>query len=787
MKIRNVLLLLMVIATAMGCGSPRGGAGGGAAGGGGVIGASVLSLTMSATTLAAGANATVTATLVDGAGTPVANAKVIFSTSQTSDTFLGNFSTVSATTNANGIVSVVLTAGTVGGAATITAASGGASAALTYTVNVGSVSLALTNPATGAAVSNITIGSPIKVTATVVDGAGAVVVGAVVTFSTNTAIGKIIPASATALTDATGKASVNLDGVVAGAATVTVTVQLGASALTGSAAYSVGAAILTMPNPIVFGINPLSANGSTSVSVDVFSGGALVTTPVSVTFSSTCSVAGTATISSPVTTVGGTATATYTDRGCGAADTITASVASTSLTGILTITPPSAGSIQFISAVPAQISLKGTGGAGRQETSIVTFKVLDTAGNPLAGKAVTFALSTTVGGITLSQANGTTDVLGQVSTVVASGTISTPVRVIATTPGTGVTLQTLSDVLTITTGIPDQDSASLSATKLNIEGWTVDGTTTILTMRLADHFNNPVTDGTAVNFVTEGGQVIGSCTTIGSACSATLTSANPRPAIDGRVTVLAFAVGEESFIDLNGNGLVDNATEMVDINGLSTDVAEAFSDFNENGLRDPAEPFIDFNADGLFTRADGKYSGVLCNPAAGVFCAASPNVHVRASKVIVFSSSVPAPITVTPASPIDLVGGVIPNPQIASDCNKTQKTVTLRITDVNKNAMPVGTTIKFTTTNGTLIGTSSFVVPNSTVNALTSILPPPPAPQIFPAIDYQVTLKSDSQLVTVIGGTNFCTDPTPKGNLIVTVTTPLGVVTVDSTTVVVNN
>ena len=522
-----------------------------------------------------------------------------------------------------------------------------------------------------------------------------------------------------------------------------------------------------MPNPIVFGINPLSANGSTSVSVDVFSGGALVTTPVSVTFSSTCSVAGTATISSPVTTVGGTATATYTDKGCGAADTITASVAGITRTGTLTITPPSSGSIQFISAVPAQISLKGTGGAGRQETSIVTFKVLDTAGNPLAGKVVTFALSTTVGGITLSQANATTDALGQVSTVVASGTISTPVRVIATTPGTGVTLQTLSDVLTITTGIPDQDSASLSATKLNIEGWTVDGTTTILTMRLADHFNNPVTDGTAVNFVTEGGQVIGSCTTIGSACSATLTSANPRPAIDGRVTVLAFAVGEESFIDLNGNGLVDNATEMVDINGLSTDVAEAFSDFNENGLRDPAEPFIDFNADGLFTLADGKYSGVLCNPAAGVFCAASPNVHVRGSIVIVFSSS---SATITPPTPAINLGGN----NAGSQCN-TPATATFRITDVNLNAMPVGTTISFATTNGTLTGTSSFVVPNTSAKATTAL-----ALGIF---DYKVSLKSDSALVA---GT--CVDPTPGvpgGFLTVTVTTPLGVVTTGS--VAVNN
>jgi len=764
MKMNNVLVLLIVMATLIGCGSPRGGTAAATAG------ASALSMTISTTTLAAGATATVTATLVDGAGAPVANAVVTFATSQATDTF----SAATATTNALGIATTILTAGAVGGAATLTATSGANAVVIAYTVDLSGVTLALTNPATGAAVSNILIGSPIKVTATVLNGAGAAVVGAVVTFTTNTAIGSFIPASATALTDATGKASVNLDGVVAGAATVTATVQVGATALTGSAAYSVGAAVLTMPNPMVFGVNPLSANGSTSVAVAVFSGGALVTTPVSVTFSSTCSVAGTATISSPVTTVGGTATATYTDNGCGAADTITASVAGITLTGTLTISPPSSGSIQFISAVPAQIALKGTGGAGRQETSIVTFKVLDTAGNPLAGKVVTFALSTSVGGITLSQPNATTDALGQVSTVVSSGTVSTPVRVIATTPGTGVTLQTLSGVLTITTGIPDQDSASLYATKLNIEGWAVDGSTTVLTMRLSDHFNNPVPDGTAVNFVTEGGQIVGTCSTAAGACTSTLTSANPRP-LDGRVTVMAYAVGEESFIDLNGNGLADNAGEMLDINGFSTDLAEAFSDYNENGLRDPAEPFIDFNADSLFTPADGKFSGVLCNPTAGVFCAASPNVHVRDSIVIVFSSSA---AMITPPVVAPDLGGANTPANVAVQCNKAP-TATFKITDMNGNAMPVGTTVKFTTTNGTLTGTTSFVVPNTNAKVATS-------PTAF---DYTVSLKSDATFTAAVAGpppvAAFCTDTTPAGTLTVTVTTPLGVVTTGS--VAVNN
>jgi len=809
MKMTNVLVLLLMIATLFGCGSPRGGNGAGGNGGGGtppVVGASTLTITMPSTTLAARAAITVSAKLLDGTGTPVANECVTFSTNRTSDTLAtnqlvscqnivgGNFPGV-VKTNALGIATTTLTTGIDGGPGILTVTAGAASAFVNYTVNTGTVTLALTDIGTGATVNNVVIGSPIKVTATVIDGGNAVVPNAIVTFSTG-ALGTIIPASATALTDAAGQASVNLDGVAIGADTVTASVQLGVSALTGSAVYSVGTAVLSMPNAMRFGIgvNPLSANGTTSVMVDVFSGGALVTTPVAVSFSSNCTLAGTATISSPVTTVNGTATATYTDQGCGAVDTITASVAGIPITGILTITPPSSGSIQFVSAIPAQITLKGTGGQGRQETSVVTFKVLDTSGNPLAGKVVNFVLSTTVGGITLSQTSGTSDALGIAATTVSSGTVSTPVRVIATTQGVAATLlQTLSDVLTISTGIPDQDSVSLSATKLNIEGLSVDGITSILTMRLSDHFNNPVPDGTAVTFITEGGQIVGSCKTTLGACSSTLTSSNPRPA-NGRVTVLAFAVGNESFTDTNSNGLADSfpsplfLNEMLDLNGNSTDLAETFLNTNDlvtPAVHDAGEFFVDFNADGNFTPGNGKYNGLLCNNnpldlnfVAG-FCAASPNVHVRASKVIVFSSGaafIPIPIAITtvPVNPLGLdLGGATAAPVISSDCN-TPASVTFTVKDVNGNALPVGTTISFATSNGAITGISSFIVPNTNANVTTS-------PTAF---DYTVSLKSDATFTAAVPPVAaFCTDTTPSGTLTVTVTSPLGVVSTGSITV----
>ena len=43
---------------------------------------------------------------------------------------------------------------------------------------------------------------------------------------------------------------------------------------------------------------------------------------------------------------------------------------------------------------------------------------------------------------------------------------------------------------------------------LAIEGFNIDGTTTDVTLSLADRQCNPVPDGTAVNFVTDGGVMI---------------------------------------------------------------------------------------------------------------------------------------------------------------------------------------------------------------------------------------------------------------------------------------
>ncbi len=626
------------------------------------------------------------------------------------------------------------------------------------------LTLELTDAA-GAKVNAISVVAPGTAKATLKNTAGAVVPNSVVTFSTDSTLATITPA-ATALTDASGVATVKLNAATitaVGATNITATAQVGtpAAAVTGSIGFAVGAAAVTITAPATgVGAASLSAFGTTSIAVMVSVGGVPVSTPQNVTFSSACGNSGKAVLSTSVATVAGVATGSYRDNGCAGTDVITATAAGvTSASTNLVVTPPTTGSIQFVSATPSSISLKGTGGV---ETSQVAFKVVDTGGNPVSGKTVTFGLSTAAGGIALTPSiagvsTAISDATGQVVINVNAGTVNTPVRVTASTAGaTGTTLTTQSNVLTVTTGIPAQDSFSLSATKLNPEFRDIDGNTTVLTARLADHFRNPVPDGTAVNFTAEGGSIVGSCQTVGGACSAVLTSQNPRPA-DGRATVLAYAVGEESFIDLNGNGVADLVpNEMVDLNGVSTDLPEAFRDDNENGVRDANETFIDFNKNGVYDGGDGKFNGVLCDPAISSpgTCAASRSIHVRGQLVIVFSGST-ALITLPAGINLNDGGGL-------AGCSGPQ-IVSIGVVDSTGNVMPVGTTIDVKTTNGKL-GTNSFVVGN------TNQLVTPP---------YITTIQGDGSLAA-----GACTDATLTGVLTVTVTTPGGSVTSRSIAVV---
>src|ERR1700694_371538 len=335
--------------------------------------------------------------------------------------------------------------------------------------------------------------------------------------------------------------------------------------------------------------NSLSAGGTASLRVTIVdqTGTLYTAAPVTVTFNSPCIAKGLAVIaaSAPSTagsaadtiiTASGNATATYTAKGCSPSDVITATalVNATGLlaTGTVTVASATVGSIQFVSATPSTIGLKGT---GLNETSTVGFKGVDSTGGPRPGVAVSFALSTAVGGISLSPTPATSGADGTVQTVVSSGTAHTSVSVTATIASPA--LSTQSGALAVTTGLPASKAFSIATNGCpNVAAFNIVGVVVPRVVRLSDRYQNPAPDGTAVAFTTNGGQIGGNCVTAGGtgSCSVNWASSNhrpaPRPATPpcrrgGRTTVLAPAIGEESFTDANGNGFYDTGEAFANL------------------------------------------------------------------------------------------------------------------------------------------------------------------------------------------------------------------------------
>ncbi|TRZ98469.1 MAG: hypothetical protein D4R84_03640, partial [Rhodocyclaceae bacterium] len=388
------------------------------------------------TNISSGKPARVTATVKNGSGVAVPNTVVTFATSQA----LASMTPASGTalTDASGVAIIQIdpTSPLAAGATSITAtatvdggpAVGSASFSVTASnVGVPGVSVALTDPSTGNAVSSISPGSPAKVKATIRNASGSGVPNTVVTFSTTSTLAAMTPSTGTALTDAAGVATIQIDAAsltAAGATTITATALVEGATVSGSTGFSVSA-VNAVISSMTVGTDPLSPYATTSVSVTVT--GVPVNTPVTINFSSICAGTGKATLPASVQTSNGVATATYTDKGCAQYDTITASVAGLAVTKTYTlkVNSPGAASIQFVSATPSTIVLKGTGGAGLVESSLVRFRVVDSNNLPVNPAVnVTFSLTTRAGGILLDGSSGDvtklTDGNGEASVTVQS-------------------------------------------------------------------------------------------------------------------------------------------------------------------------------------------------------------------------------------------------------------------------------------------------------------------------------------------------------------------------------
>ena len=378
--------------------------------------------------------------------------------------------------------------------------------------------------------------------------------------------------------------------------------------------------------------------------------------------------------------------------------------------------------ITFISATPANIALQGTGGGvGLEERAQVTFEVRDGSGNPVAGQEVTFELSRTIGGVTLSDVSAITDATGRVAATVISGSVATPVRVIATTersPADAVAnlVSVISDSLTISSGIVTQARFALSADVLNpAAAAVVDGTSINLIVSAFDRFGNAVPNGTAVSFTSECGGVVntaqsglpvGSCEIIDGGCTIEWR-AQPAAATvcpDNRVTIMAHALGEEAFVDTNANGFFDTGETF-------TDNSEAFRDDNESTSYEVGEFFIDLDNDGTFATATpvanvpaGLFNGVACDSDGTVCSDELISVYANLEIVAGPQDASSLQISVEDSGGTPLTEGVDP---------MDPGSYVVLVTDLDGNLPPFGTEVSAEGTGECEVVTPPASAPNS--------------------------------------------------------------------------
>ena len=331
-----------------------------------------------------------------------------------------------------------------------------------------------------------------------------------------------------------------------------------------------------------------------------------------------------------------------------------------------TATPP-AGSIQFISAQPAAIGVRGSGLA---EQSAMTFQVNNTLGLPIPGVTVNFAINGT-GSESLNPITAVSDANGRVVTTVTSGIQASAIRIVASLPSNpGISAQ--STAVSVLGAPPAWNHFSVAAKQLNIQGRVAFGLQDQISAFVNDRFGNAVPPGTAVSFTTNAASVVSPTATDASGvATATLLTEGMVPP-SGIVQVMAYTRGEESFLDNNGDGIF-NAGDTI----LTDDRPEPFIDFRplppaDSGCPVPApswlcnnrfdsgiqfERFVDTNNNQVWDSGPPP-NGTLGQGTHGVW---DNNIFVSESFPVTFSGPTQAPIldgcSAPPCNPFTIANG----------------------------------------------------------------------------------------------------------------------------------
>jgi hypothetical protein len=206
----------------------------------------------------------------------------------------------------------------------------------------------------------------------------------------------------------------------------------------------------------------------------------------------------------------------------------------------------------------------------------------------------------------------------------------------------------------------------------------------------------------------------------------------------GRATILATAIGEESFTDTNGNGYWDAGEPFVNL-------GEPYRDDNENGVYDVGEYFLDFNQNQVRDAGDGTFKGITCTGNTPGSTCSTTTLAIGVSHLLIMSTAAAnIAVTGTPgfggASPLTLAHTA------AAPAAPSTGTIDFNVQDLNGNPMPAGTTVKVTA--DTAIGTISGPGASWTIGCRTA-------------------LGGESLVVTLTAAANPA-----SGNITITVTSP---------------
>lgn len=561
----------------------------------------------------------------------------------------------------------------------------------TTTVAAPTIAVALVD-SSDVALSSSAIGSSSFVRVTLKNSSGAAVVDKRVTLATDSTIATL--AQQTVLTDSSGVARVKISPAnvaAAAAGSVSAAATVDTVALSASVDFQTSAANVVL-SQFAASVANITALQSSAVTVKALvNGNAAASGQVAVAFSASC---GSFSPASASTNSNGIVSSVYqSTSACSGNVTLTAQAAgSASVNTVVNVTAAQASNILFDSIDQNLTSIFTSRAPSGIKQATLKFKVVDAANAGMASQNVLFDLSTTAvnAGVTFSDGTSatqtvTTDANGIAGVTIVSGALPTPVVVTGKLQSAPSRVAS-SLILSVTSGVPTQDAASLAASKLSIEGFNIDGETSDITFRIADRQGNPVPAGTAVTFVASHGLIGGACSlNASSACTVTYTSQGTRPA-NGRVAILAYLDGEESFIDIDGNNVFSAGDTF-------TDIGTTYRDDNEDGVRQSTEQLYPGGMVGTSTCSSLDLSvPFVANTCDGVW---SGSIRVRKQLVISLATS----------------------RAVISQISRSNQKLLVLVADDHGNGMPTGTTVSaaVTTTGSTcaVISTNPGTVVNS--------------------------------------------------------------------------